>query len=244
MGRYNTRRNGSDRNSIFGKNYIERITNQFIICAGVALVIIVISNFNNPFFDKVMNGIKWTLSTNYDFQEQYVNIKDNIIPALSSKFKEISDGGESIFSANGNDELKDVAVNSTLSMIMPVEGQITSVFGERDNPITKEKEQHEGIDIAGIKGTPIKVVLDGVVEKVEEDTTLGRSVTVKHDNGVITSYSHCSEILANENQTVKQGEIIAKVGDTGQTTGPHLHFMVYIDGEPVNPGGLLGVISE
>ena len=130
-------------------------------------------------------------------------------------------------------------------MIMPVNGTITSNFGEREKPSEAGvNELHTGLDIAGDEGTPIKAALDGIVSKLEENNTLGRAVIIKHANGIETLYGHCSEILVTENDTVRQGDYIAKIGHTGNATAPHIHFEVLINGKPVDPLSVIGGIYE
>jgi murein DD-endopeptidase MepM/ murein hydrolase activator NlpD len=129
-------------------------------------------------------------------------------------------------------------------MIMPIDGQVTSEFGMRMDPISNENAQHNGIDIAGEIGTPIKAAMDGIVVKVEESKTMGRSIRLSHGNGLETVYGHCSEILMDENQAVKQGDFIAKVGDTGLVTSAHLHFEVIKDGMQIDPMSIVESVKQ
>ena len=115
----------------------------------------------------------------------------------------------------------------TTPMISPIEkGRYTSYFGFRVNPITDEYGFHTGLDIAAKKGTLIRAALSGRVEKVGEDERAGKYIKLSHQNGLITFYCHCSEILAEEGANIRQGETIALVGSTGMSTGNHLHFEV------------------
>ena len=123
-------------------------------------------------------------------------------------------------------------------MIVPVTGKITSPFGWRIHPIKKSRKFHNGVDIAAKLGTPVKAPADGKVDTVWNDTTYGGglSLIIKHYNGFKTGYCHLSEQLVKSGQIVKQGEIIAKVGSTGASTGPHLHFtLTNFAGEKVDP---------
>lgn len=123
-------------------------------------------------------------------------------------------------------------------MIVPVAGEILSGFGMRIHPITKKQKMHTGVDIAAPKGSPVVSPADGKVEMVWNDTTYGGglSIRIKHYNGYTTGYCHLSEQLVKVGQLVKQGEKIAKVGSTGASTGPHLHFSVRdFHGERINP---------
>lgn len=155
-------------------------------------------------------------------------------------------------SKNVEKESSDIKLLSTMSTqgprnkklpYIPVMGEISSEFGEREHPITKKTEVHTGIDIAAPLGTEISASLDGTVISVGENTVYGKNVSIQHDKGIVTTYSHCSEILVKEGQSVKKSDIIALVGKTGLSTGSHLHFEVKIDDEYINPVEFLGLTN-
>lgn len=125
----------------------------------------------------------------------------------------------------------------TGGLIYPVSGRITSRFGYRVHPITKVYKLHTGIDIACPTGTPVKAAADGVVIIAGWMTAYGYGVVLDHGGGVQTLYGHNSKLLVRVGQSVKQGEVIAKSGSTGYSTGPHCHFEKRVNGRPVNPGG-------
>lgn len=117
---------------------------------------------------------------------------------------------------------------------------VTSEFGYRMDPFTRQPKGHSGLDIGAAKGTPIHAALDGTVLFVRYKTTgYGYHLAIDHGGGFITLYAHCSKILVTEGQTVKAGDIIAQVGSTGRSTGSHLHFEVRINGEMQNPRSYL-----
>jgi murein DD-endopeptidase MepM/ murein hydrolase activator NlpD len=118
---------------------------------------------------------------------------------------------------------------------LPIDGKLTSNFGNRISPITKEKEKHNGVDLSAKEGTDVKAVFDGVVEKVENSKTLGLTLLIDHNNGYKTIYGHLSEIDVNEGEDITVGSVIAKSGNTGLSTGPHLHFEVHKENVAVNP---------
>lgn len=120
----------------------------------------------------------------------------------------------------------------------PLDGDyhISSQFGTRRDPITGVVKTHGGTDIAAAQGTPILAAADGVVEIAGFNAGgYGYYVKIAHGNGYETLYGHCSVLLVSTGQTVKQGQLIAKVGSTGHSTGPHLHFEVRYNGNKVNP---------
>lgn len=123
-------------------------------------------------------------------------------------------------------------VNDVIIAEKPVTGSITSRYAE----ISRIRSgAHTGLDIATAKGTDIKVCSDGKVGFASNKGSYGNLVKVEHKNGVETWYAHCSKIYAKAGQEVKAGDIIAAVGSTGNSTGPHLHFEIRINGNPVNP---------
>ena len=127
------------------------------------------------------------------------------------------------------------------SIVQPVEGRLTSDFGLRINPVTKKESFHYGVDIAAPKDTGIVAVYDGVVKEVGKSAAYGHYIVVDHLYESQTFYGHCSAVLAKEGQTVKQGEVIAKVGSTGWSTGNHLHFEVRREGYVLPPETFLSL---
>lgn len=126
------------------------------------------------------------------------------------------------------------------SFCVPVEyTKVTSAFGYRENPVTGEQGFHGGIDLAAPSGTPIYAAFSGQVTTVSYSEVRGNYVILTHGSGLQTVYCHCSEILVEEGANIRGGEVIAKVGSTGQSTGPHLHFEVRLDSVRYNPAWLL-----
>lgn len=118
---------------------------------------------------------------------------------------------------------------------LPGDRKIHSYFGPRKAPKAGASTYHKGLDIGGAYGLNIVAALSGTVETVSYDGSSGHYVTINHGGGVKTKYLHCSKTLVYVGQSVTQGETIAKVGDSGVATGPHLHFSVVVNGSYVDP---------
>ncbi|MGH9533695.1 MAG: peptidoglycan DD-metalloendopeptidase family protein [Terriglobales bacterium] len=119
--------------------------------------------------------------------------------------------------------------------IWPVQGWISSPFGERRDPFTGEGAFHPGIDIAVDAGTPVRVAANGRVTYAARMEGYGKCVIVSHGHGFTTLYAHLSAFAVAVGQHVSEGEVIAYSGDSGRSTGPHLHYEVRIHNVPVNP---------
>lgn len=120
--------------------------------------------------------------------------------------------------------------------LWPVMGRITSSFGERSDPINGEEGSfHPGIDIAAAFGTPVRAPADGVVLKASFGNGYGREIVIDHGNGIETVYGHLSGFAVTDGERVRRGQIIGYLGDSGRSTGPHLHYEVRIHDAPVNP---------
>jgi murein DD-endopeptidase MepM/ murein hydrolase activator NlpD len=133
-----------------------------------------------------------------------------------------------------------VYLNSNLPEGIPLVGAYTvsSGFGLRPDPFTAQESFHSGVDLAAEKGTPVLAAANGKVLKIDHDTdhsSFGNYIEILHPNGVITLYGHLSEILINESQVLKKGDLIGLVGNTGRSSGPHLHFEVRVDGKSIDP---------
>ena len=129
-------------------------------------------------------------------------------------------------------------VKQNVSIIWPIKGVITSRFGNR-TPTEIVTANHKGLDIAGNTGDNIVSAMDGTVVQYSEEGDYGKHLRIQSGE-VLTLYAHCSELLVQEGSTVKQGDVIAKVGATGRATGPHLHFEIRRDDRFINPELILG----
>jgi murein DD-endopeptidase MepM/ murein hydrolase activator NlpD len=124
---------------------------------------------------------------------------------------------------------------ATTPSIWPAEGWVSSPFGYRVSPFTGKRELHRGIDISGPVGTPIYSPAKGSVVFADRDGAYGLSVCIDHGGGVVTRYAHLHKFAVKSGQAVARGELIGYIGNTGRSTGPHLHYEVSLNGLPVNP---------
>ena len=124
---------------------------------------------------------------------------------------------------------------SSAPNLWPVEGRITDAFGERIDPFNGEGAFHTGIDISAEVGHPIIAPADGHVRLSEFVKGYGRAVIIDHGNGITTLYGHLSRFAVQDDQFIRRGQVIGYVGDSGRSTGPHLHYEVRLHDAPVNP---------
>jgi murein DD-endopeptidase MepM/ murein hydrolase activator NlpD len=134
------------------------------------------------------------------------------------------------------DMLMDRSIESSLRPTgMPVNGYISSYFGGRPDPFSGHSARHTGIDIATPTGTPVTAVAEGMVTFAGQRSGYGDVVEIDHGNGYMTRYAHNSALIAHPGQRVRVGDVIAKAGSTGRSTGSHVHFEVWYHDRVVNP---------
>jgi murein DD-endopeptidase MepM/ murein hydrolase activator NlpD len=114
-------------------------------------------------------------------------------------------------------------------------GWLSSKYGIRTDPFTGKPEFHKGVDLAGKEGSDIFSVAAGVVTWAGKRYGYGNLVEINHGNGYVTRYGHCKKVLVQVGDTVKKGQLISKMGSTGRSTGPHVHFEVWVNGRTVDP---------
>ena len=190
--------------------------------------------------------------------QQYEDELRSKVAALSSIIKETSEFGElnvkgagkkshtTAIGGAGGLELEGLDTNhlldhyiSTLKGLplgVPVKlGRISSHFGKRRSPFTGRLTRHQGVDFALRHGSSVYATANGVVKSVRFNSTYGRVIDLEHQNGVITRYAHLSKSLVKNGDLVIRGDEIGKVGSTGRSTGPHLHYEVRVEGKAINP---------
>ncbi len=119
--------------------------------------------------------------------------------------------------------------------LSPVEGIITSACGERENPILHRQELHNGLDIAVAEGTDVVAVKSGTVTEVRTSATYGRVLKYETEDGYAVMYAHLSEVFVKKGEEIRQGQVVAKSGNTGLSTGPHLHYSLWKGEELLDP---------
>lgn len=135
-------------------------------------------------------------------------------------------------SVNTSSKISGGKASLGISLIRPVSGTITSRFGVSSNI---RRSSHTGLDIAAPTGTPVKAAASGTVTFSGWKGSYGNMLVISHGNGVQTYYGHCSKLYAKNGQTVSQGDVVASVGSTGNSTGPHLHLEIRVNGTAYDP---------
>lgn len=187
--------------------------------------------------EKVVNDIKEEfanddLELNLQINEKYTESIENVdTNSLEVATANVENGAKELKESKENENALAIVNNIKLS-VLPVTGRITSRYGERSS---LRRSTHTGLDIACNTGTDIKVVSNGTVTFSGKKGSYGNLIIVDHGNGVETWYGHCSKLYAKVGGTVTAGDVVAAVGSTGNSTGPHLHFEIRINGECVNP---------
>ena len=206
-----------------------------------------VSDFSTA--ESIVQGLKDKNSENIDniqILEKYeTNLSDFVSSeeAIASLYKEKkvvavakTTASKKSSSSNGNFSTAGNISNSTvslgISLIKPITGTITSRFGAKSSI---RSSAHTGLDIGASTGTAIKAASSGTVTWAGWKGSYGYLVVITHSNGVQTYYGHCSKLYVSEGQSVSQGETIAAVGSTGNSTGPHLHFEIRVNGVAYNP---------
>lgn len=150
-----------------------------------------------------------------------------------------SSSGSSSDSGSSNVNTDNSYTGGVFTWPCPSSRRITSGFGKRNSPTAGASSYHQGYDIGASAGAAIVAAADGVVTTTGYSSVLGNYVILSHGGGLFTIYEHCSSVLVSKGQSVSRGATIAKVGSTGISTGPHLHFGVQLNGKYVDPGNYL-----
>ena len=174
---------------------------------------------------EIINRMQTDLEVfNQQYDEKMAAAKE--IQNMIEEYKRRQDASQSFVSGNG-------------SMIFPVEGTITDNFGWRTHPIFNRQIFHSGIDIGAEYGEPIRAAQSGTVISAGWIDGYGNTVMINHGGGVVSLYGHNQSFAVSAGQSVSQGQVIAYCGSTGNSTGPHCHFEVLVNDEPVDPNNYL-----
>jgi murein DD-endopeptidase MepM/ murein hydrolase activator NlpD len=137
-----------------------------------------------------------------------------------------------------------VAASSPLQPAAPHAPGVSSGFGPRADPFTGEASHHAGVDVPAAMGAPIVAAFGGTVVRAGERGGYGNAVEIDHGGGVHTLYAHASQLRVKEGDVVRPGDLIAEVGSSGRSTGPHLHLELRENGRPVDPAPALKAYRE
>ena len=183
---------------------------------------------------KYQNQIAANESQLASYQED-IEAQENRIQQIEAELKRQEEEARKKAQEKG-EEYKTVSIGD-ISFIWPCpsSSRITSGFGGRSSPTEGASSNHKGIDIGASSGSDIVAAADGTVTISTYSYSAGNYIMINHGGGVSTVYMHCSKLLVSVGETVKKGQVIAKVGSTGYSTGPHLHFGVRVNGAYVNP---------
>ena len=221
------------------------ILTQLVVFTILALIVFFIARSEGSSADGLRELYKALFVKDYTASEMFTKAKDAMsfifLPQdggeteeKTSSDEQYGAGGEDLISPRDNASFSPVYLS--LPIYKPVDSErITSRFGYRINPVTNEYGFHSGLDLAAEEGADIYAAFDGVVERADKSPARGNYIFLNSDGNVKTVYCHCSELLVSEGDEVKAGQVIARVGSTGQATGPHLHFEIRINGIYYNP---------
>ena len=244
---------------------LKKMIVQILICISIYLVIYFINNSEYVFSKDFINKINEILSYDVNFMDLYNTIKDQynkIIvnnneqeqPEQTKEQEEntTQDGiGRAVEDLQNTSDVKEettkelsqseqdiINVKNTTTFIKPIEGIISSKYGQRDTATGRVPKNHTGTDIAANLGTKIKSASDGEVVLASEEGDYGKHLKIQIGE-VSIIYAHCNNLYVKQGDKVTQGQEIAEVGSTGNSTGPHLHFEIRISERTVDPQSIL-----
>ncbi len=242
---------------------LKKMLIQLIVCICIYLIIYTVHNNQYIFSEDFIHKVKEIISYDIDFGKIYEDIKNYVIHSLNREEEKQKNevnieenaetnngiGGASEEVVEQAEEVEEnqslsqeeqdiVDVKNTTSFIKPVEGSISSIYGYRDTATGTVPKNHTGTDIAATMGTKIKSATDGQVVLASEEGDYGKHIKVQIGE-VSIIYAHCNSLYVKEGDMITQGQEIAEVGSTGNSTGPHLHFEVRIAERTVDPQKIL-----
>ena len=237
---------------------LKKILIQILVCTIVYLVVYIIQNNEYVFSEDFTNKVNEVLSYDTNFMELYNNVKNSILSlftntehndveqnAIGGATEENTTSSEPIDVSEPEQEQElsqaeqDLEkVKETTTFIKPVEGVVSSKFGQRDTATGSVPKNHTGTDIAANLGTKIKSATDGEVVLASEEGDYGKHLKIQIGE-VSIIYAHCNNLYVKQGDMVAQGQEIAEVGSTGNSTGPHLHFEIRYQERKLDPQNIL-----
>lgn len=253
--RHNISARRRKRNNREGPSLGETVIKQIFFSVLLLLLIVVIKNINTPVTNYLSENIQKAISNDVELKSLYEDVRDIFQKVKKNEIVDTDETGfsEEAIPVSGDISMVEDSTSQQLNenyclgeeLILPLNGYLGAGFGERVHPIKNTVVFHKGIDIEAENGESIKAVLSGVVLEAGSKPSYGKYVRIWHRTGLETVYAHCSNLVVKKGQEVKQGDVIAQVGDTGAAAvGAHLHFEVWKDGKPVDPLNYIQVPSR
>jgi murein DD-endopeptidase MepM/ murein hydrolase activator NlpD len=169
------------------------------------------------------------LKSGFSSTDTALALLSELLGAMSSRLDSVRDSVE-----------RRHALAAATPSIWPVAGWLSSSYGTRTDPFNDEKSFHPGLDISADYGAPVLATADGTIVSAGTSGAYGNMVVVDHGFGITTKYGHLSRIAVMADQPIRRGDILGYVGSTGRSTGPHLHYEIWMNGKLTNPMSLLG----
>ena len=236
-------RKNSKKKSDKKTDWLVTLSSVQLVLAVIGVVLVfALSRLSPLTFSALRDEFNRIMQTDMSVSETLGRIRSVFEPGIIQPDvkEDITDaGGEDVEVYTAKDNVCFAPFDTTVKMVVPVNGKITSRFGYRNHPITGKFGIHNGTDIAAPEGTAILAAFDGRVEEVGYNDVRGNYIQISHGGETKTLYLHCSEIIAPKGAVVRQGEVIARVGNTGWSTGAHLHFSISVGGKYCNPEWLI-----
>lgn len=212
--------------NFFVRRIVMDLAGVFLLC----VFVLACKVFVTPNTTAAYSYTKKVVNEYYDYKPLFQKVKDIQPNNIEQKVTDYLDNIKARIKGE-----KTVEDKIKQDFVMPLQGTITSHFGYRTDPVTGKKEFHEGIDIDAKENTDVKACYSGKIKDCGEDTDLGKYILIDHGSGIETKYGHLNSIEVKKSDTVKVGQTIAKSGDTGKSTAPHLHLELIYMGQNEDP---------
>lgn len=205
---------------------------------------LLVQDVTENYIDKEVKSLTISRSSSTDSQPVSFVGKIAELRSVLTFLEEAESKEDALFSelSETKEELKSYLDH--LPTLWPTTGIIESEFGYRYHPVYKKYLDHSGVDIGGKAGNSIYAAASGIVIFAGSSSGYGNYIDISHENGIVTRYAHCSKLLVKKWQRVNAGDLIAKVGQTGVATGPHLHFEILLNGEAIDPTLFIGTKQQ